>query len=110
MLAAALALVTSLCYGVSNYVGPALSRDLPTYPVLIAGQVVAFAASASVLVATAAALPGGDRAGRRGGRGRRQRVGADLVLPGRVAGAAEHRHAGRLAGGGRAGDGGRRVG
>ncbi len=58
MLAAALALVTSLCYGVSNYIGPALSRDLPTYPVLIAGQVVAFTASASVLVATTATIPG----------------------------------------------------
>jgi drug/metabolite transporter (DMT)-like permease len=57
MLAAALALITSLCYGASNYVGPALSRDLPTYPVLIAGQAIAFVASASVLVVTAAALP-----------------------------------------------------
>ncbi len=57
MLAAALALLTSLCYGVSNYVGPALTRDLPTYPVLLAGQVVAFAASAAVVVATASPVP-----------------------------------------------------
>ena len=59
MLAAALALLTSLCYGVSNYVGPAISRDLPTYPTLIAGQVVAFAASGAVVLATASAVPDG---------------------------------------------------
>jgi drug/metabolite transporter (DMT)-like permease len=59
MLAAALALITSLCYGVSNFVGPALSRGLPVYPVLIAGQVVAFAVSGAVLAGTAAELPGG---------------------------------------------------
>jgi drug/metabolite transporter (DMT)-like permease len=59
MLAAALALITSLCYGVSNFVGPSLSRGLPVYPVLIAGQVVAFAVSGTVLAATQAELPGG---------------------------------------------------
>jgi drug/metabolite transporter (DMT)-like permease len=59
MLAAALALTTSLCYGVSNYVGPSLSRGLPVYPVLIAGQVVAFVVSGAVLAATQAELPGG---------------------------------------------------
>ncbi len=59
MLAAALALFTSLCYGTSNYVGPAISRDLPVYPVLIAGQAVAFAVSAAVLAAMQPALPGG---------------------------------------------------
>ena len=59
MLAAALALITSLCYGVSNYVGPSLSRGLPVYPVLIAGQVVAFAVSGAVLVVTLADLPSG---------------------------------------------------
>jgi len=59
MLAAALALITSLCYGVSNFVGPSLSRGLPVYPVLIAGQVVAFAVSGAVLAATQAELPGG---------------------------------------------------
>ena len=59
MLAAALALITSLCYGVSNYVGPSLSRGLPVYPVLIAGQVVAFAVSGAVLVVTPADLPSG---------------------------------------------------
>ena len=59
MLAAALALTTSLCYGVSNFVGPSLSRGLPVYPVLIAGQVVAFAVSGTVLAVTQAELPGG---------------------------------------------------
>jgi drug/metabolite transporter (DMT)-like permease len=59
MLAAALALITSLCYGVSNFVGPSLSRGLPVYPVLIAGQVVAFAVSGAVLAAMQAELPGG---------------------------------------------------
>lgn len=59
MLAAALALITSLCYGVSNFVGPTLSRGLPVYPVLIAGQVIAFAVSAAVLAGSQAALPGG---------------------------------------------------
>lgn len=59
MLAAALALTTSLCYGVSNFVGPSLSRGLPVYPVLIAGQVVAFAVSGAVLAVTQAELPGG---------------------------------------------------
>jgi len=59
MLAAFLALLTSLCYGVSNFAGPRLSRGLPTFAVLIAGQVVAFAASAAVLLATAAELPSG---------------------------------------------------
>ena len=49
MLAAALALIASLCYGVSNFVGPVLSRDVPVYAVLIAGQVVAFCVSAIVV-------------------------------------------------------------
>ena len=59
MLAAALALFTSVCYGTSNFVGPAISRDLPVYPVLIAGQAVAFAVSAAVLAATGPEIPGG---------------------------------------------------
>ena len=59
MLAAVLALITSLCYGVSNFVGPTLSRGLPVYPVLIAGQLVAFAVSGAVLAATQPAGPDG---------------------------------------------------
>src|SRR5215207_2029334 len=51
MLAAGLALLASCCYGVSNFVGPAISRDLPVYSVLIAGQDVAFGASAVMAAA-----------------------------------------------------------
>ncbi len=58
MLAAVLALFTSVCYGTSNFVGPAISRDLPVYPVLIAGQAVAFAVSAAVLAVTQPDVPG----------------------------------------------------
>ena len=57
MLAAGLALLTSLCYGVSNFVGPAISRDLPVYSVLIAGQVVALAVSAAVVGAAQLPVP-----------------------------------------------------
>jgi drug/metabolite transporter (DMT)-like permease len=57
MLAAALALIASLCYGVSNFVGPVLSRDLPVYPVLIAGQVVAFCVSAIVVAVAGDPVP-----------------------------------------------------
>ncbi len=59
MLAAALALITSLCYGVSNFVGPTISRGLPVYPVLIVGQLVAFSVSGAVLAATQPAGPDG---------------------------------------------------
>ncbi len=57
MLAAGLALIASLCYGVSNFVGPAISRDLPVYSVLLAGQVVAFCVSALVVAATRLPMP-----------------------------------------------------
>ena len=43
--AALLAVGAALCYGVSNFVGPRLARDLPLYPVLVSGQVVALAVS-----------------------------------------------------------------
>jgi drug/metabolite transporter (DMT)-like permease len=43
--AALLAVGTALCYGVSNFVGPRIARNLPLYPVLISGQLVAFAVS-----------------------------------------------------------------
>jgi drug/metabolite transporter (DMT)-like permease len=43
--AALLAVGAALCYGVSNFVGPRLARNLPLYPVLISGQVVALAVS-----------------------------------------------------------------
>ena len=51
-MAAGLALVASLCYGISNFIGPVLSRDLPVYALLIAGQVVAFCVSAAVVGVT----------------------------------------------------------
>ena len=33
--------MSSVCYGVSNYLGPLISRDMPMFAVLMAGQVVA---------------------------------------------------------------------
>ena len=57
-MAVLLALCATACYGVSNFLGPLISRDAPTYVVLMAGQVVALVASAAVLVFTAASLPG----------------------------------------------------
>jgi hypothetical protein len=80
VLAAGLALVASLCYGVSNFMGPVLSRDLPVYPVLIAGQVVAFCVSAIVVSVAGGPVPGARSCRRRSGRGRRERVGADRLL------------------------------
>lgn len=42
-MSAALALLTSVLYGVSNFLGPRISKDLPVFAVLIAGQLVALA-------------------------------------------------------------------
>lgn len=58
MAAAALALLTSLCYGLSNFVGPQLSRDLPVYAVLIAGQFVAFVVSGAIVLGAGLPVPG----------------------------------------------------
>lgn len=58
MTAVLLALATSVCYGTSNFVGPLISRDLPVYAVLIAGQFVAFVVSSVLVIATAHDLPG----------------------------------------------------
>lgn len=58
-MAAALSLLASFCYGLSNFVGPLLSRDLPTYAVLIAGQLVAFAVSGLVVLVAGFGVPGG---------------------------------------------------
>ena len=49
-LAALLALGAALCYGISNFAGPRLARDLPLYTVLIAGQLVALAVSAAFVL------------------------------------------------------------
>lgn len=56
MSAAALALVTSLAYGASNFLGPRLSRGAPTYVVLVAGQAVALLVSGVLFVATASSI------------------------------------------------------
>ena len=56
-MAAALALTASLCYGISNFVGPTLSRDLPVYSLLIAGQVVALCVSATVVAVAPVSVP-----------------------------------------------------
>jgi uncharacterized membrane protein len=52
-----LALGTALCYGVSNFIGPLISRKLPTMTVIIAGQAIALAVSAIVVVAHGSAAP-----------------------------------------------------
>jgi drug/metabolite transporter (DMT)-like permease len=48
--AALLALGAAACYGVSNFVGPRLVRNLPLYSVLVAGQLVALAVSGLLLM------------------------------------------------------------
>ena len=57
MLAVALALIASLCYGTSNFVGPLLSRELPATAVLVVGQAVALLASGVVVLASAPPTP-----------------------------------------------------
>ena len=49
MTAALLAAGAALCYGLSNFVGPRIVRNLPLYPVLISGQAVALVVSALLL-------------------------------------------------------------
>lgn len=56
-MAVAFALLTSIAYGVSNYVGPRLARDAPLLVVLIAGQLCAFVLAACIVVAQADAAP-----------------------------------------------------
>jgi drug/metabolite transporter (DMT)-like permease len=51
--AALLAAGTALCYGVSNFAGPRMVRDLPLYPVLISGQLVALVVSGGLLLTAA---------------------------------------------------------
>jgi drug/metabolite transporter (DMT)-like permease len=52
-----LALGTALCYGVSNFIGPQISRDLPTMAVIVAGQTVALVVSATVVIAHGEGAP-----------------------------------------------------
>lgn len=63
MTAIALALGTALCYGVSNFVGPLLSRNLPTMAVIVAGQAVALTVSAAVVLAHGGTAPGATEIG-----------------------------------------------
>lgn len=56
-MAAALALLTSLAYGVSNYVGPRLARDAPLLVVLVAGQACAFVLAVGIVAVQAEAAP-----------------------------------------------------
>jgi len=57
VLAVALALLASLCYGTSNFIGPLLSRELPSTAVLVVGQAVALLASGAVVLATGPPTP-----------------------------------------------------
>ena len=59
MAAILLALGASLCYGVSNFIGPLISRDLPVSAVMVSGQAIAFLASATIVLVTAAPAPDG---------------------------------------------------
>ena len=63
MTAIALALGTALCYGVSNFIGPLLSRELPTMAVIVAGQTVALAVSAAVVIAHGDGSPSATQVG-----------------------------------------------
>ena len=81
--AALLAAGAAVCYGVSNYIGPKISRDLPVFAVLIAGQVVALlVATILALVLSEGFLSQSAVAGGGGGRRRdRQRRRALRLLP-----------------------------
>ena len=57
MTAVLLALGTALCYGVSNFIGPQISRSLPTAAVIVAGQTVALVVSGVLVVSTASGSP-----------------------------------------------------
>ncbi|HYF25535.1 MAG TPA: DMT family transporter [Baekduia sp.] len=61
-MAIVLALTTSVLYGVSNYLGPTLSRTAPLFVVLIAGQAVAFAVSGALALAGGEELLDGGQA------------------------------------------------
>lgn len=59
VLAIALALTASACYGVSNFIGPVLSRELPVAAVMLIGQSASFMASVGLLAIDGSAAPGG---------------------------------------------------
>lgn len=56
-MAVALALSASLLYGVSNYLGPTLSRTAPLFVVLVTGQAVALVVSGVLAAGTGAPAP-----------------------------------------------------
>jgi drug/metabolite transporter (DMT)-like permease len=58
LLGVLLALAAAACYGVSNFIGPLISRELPVIAVLVAGQAVALVVSAAVVLADPHPLPG----------------------------------------------------
>lgn len=62
-MAVALALLTSLAYGLSNYVGPRLSRDTSLFVVLLVGQSCALVLAAVVVAGQGVALPGAGAVG-----------------------------------------------
>ena len=63
MTAVLLALGTALCYGVSNFIGPLLSRTLPTMAVIVAGQAVALTVSGVLVLSAGSGSPSGIEVG-----------------------------------------------
>lgn len=61
-MAVALALATSVLYGVSNYLGPTLSRRAPLFLVLMVGQAVALTVSGALAAGTGQPGPSGGEA------------------------------------------------
>lgn len=59
MAAIALALTAAASYGVSNFIGPLLTRELPVVPILVLGQLLAFIVSVVVIIAASEPIPGG---------------------------------------------------
>jgi drug/metabolite transporter (DMT)-like permease len=59
VLAIALALLASACYGVSNFIGPLLSRELPMAAVMLIGQSASLIASVGVLAVAGSGAPDG---------------------------------------------------
>jgi drug/metabolite transporter (DMT)-like permease len=57
MTAVLLALGTALCYGVSNFIGPLISRSLPTAAVIVGGQIVALVVSGLLVLLASDGTP-----------------------------------------------------
>ena len=82
MTAVLLALGTALCYGVSNFIGPLISRTLPTMAVIVAGQTVALTVSGVLVLSVGVWLAVVGRGRRRAAGGLRQRGRAGALLSG----------------------------